>query len=142
MTTSRRRQTREKVLQVLYAHELSGEPILPIMENLLSELKANRDDFEFAKALVHTVLQHSKEIDRLIKSKVMHWESERIAVSERKLRWRRNLELDSVRRRRTRSIRVHGSVSRMHIDGHGPFAFDPGDSTDVIEVRVRKPDRT
>ena len=83
MATSRRRQTREKVLQVLYAHELSGEPILPIMENLLSELKSNRDDFEFAKSLVHTVLQHVKEIDRIIKSKVMHWESDRIAVIDR-----------------------------------------------------------
>lgn len=83
MTTSRRRQTREKVLQVLYAHELSGEPILPIMEEILSELKSSRDDFEFAKNLVHTVLQHVREIDRLIKSKVMHWESDRIAVVDR-----------------------------------------------------------
>ena len=83
MTISRRRQTREKVLQVLYAHELSGEPILSIMEEMLSELKANRDDFEFAKSLVHTVLQHMKEIDKLIKSKVMHWESDRIAVVDR-----------------------------------------------------------
>jgi N utilization substance protein B len=83
MATSRRRQTREKVLQVLYAHELSGEPILPIMEEQLTELKGNRDDFEFAKSLVHTVLQHTKEIDRIIKSKVMHWESDRIAVIDR-----------------------------------------------------------
>ena len=83
MATSRRRQTREKVLQVLYAHELSGEPILPIMEEQLSELKQNRDDFEFAKALVHSVLQHVKEIDKIIKAKVMHWESDRIAVVDR-----------------------------------------------------------
>lgn len=83
MTTSRRRQTREKVLQVLYAHELSGEPILPIMEEILSELKSSRDDFEFAKTLVHTVLQHVGDIDRLIKAKVMHWESDRIAVVDR-----------------------------------------------------------
>jgi transcription antitermination protein NusB len=83
MATSRRRQTREKVLQVLYAHELSGEPILPIMEEQLAELKPNRDDFEFAKALVHTVLQHLREIDKIIKSKVMHWESDRIAVIDR-----------------------------------------------------------
>lgn len=83
MATSRRRQTREKVLQVLYAHELSGEPILPIMEEMLAELKPNRDDFEFAKALVHSVLQHLREIDRIIKSKVMHWESDRIAVVDR-----------------------------------------------------------
>ncbi len=83
MTSSRRRQTREKVLQVLYAHELSGEPIVPIMENILTDLKSNRDDFEFAKALVHSVLQHVKEIDGIIKSKVMHWESDRIAVVDR-----------------------------------------------------------
>jgi N utilization substance protein B len=83
MTTSRRRQTREKVLQVLYAHELSREPILTIMEEILSDLKPNRDDFEFAKSLVHTTLQHMKDIDKLIKSKVLHWESDRIAVIDR-----------------------------------------------------------
>jgi N utilization substance protein B len=83
MSGSRRRQTREKVLQVLYAHELSGEPIVPIMEEQLTELKQNRDDFEFAKALVHSVLQHVKEIDKIIKAKVMHWETDRIAVVDR-----------------------------------------------------------
>jgi N utilization substance protein B len=83
MSGSRRRQTREKVLQVLYAHELSGEPIVPIMEEQLAELKQNRDDFEFAKALVHSVLQHVKEIDKIIKAKVMHWETDRIAVVDR-----------------------------------------------------------
>jgi N utilization substance protein B len=83
MSGSRRRQTREKVLQVLYAHELSGEPIVQIMEEQLAELKPNRDDFEFAKALVHSVLQHVKEIDKIIKAKVMHWESDRIAVVDR-----------------------------------------------------------
>jgi len=83
MATSRRRQTREKVLQVLYAHQLSDEPILPIMESILTDLKSNRDDFEFAKALVHSVLQHVGDIDRLIKAKVMHWESDRIAVVDR-----------------------------------------------------------
>jgi N utilization substance protein B len=83
MATSRRRQTREKVLQVLYAHQLSEEPILPIMESILTDLKANRDDFEFAKALVHSVLQHVGDIDKLIRAKVMHWESDRIAVVDR-----------------------------------------------------------
>ncbi len=83
MATSRRRQTREKVLQVLYAHQLSDEPILPIMESILGELKSNRDDFEFAKALVHSVLQHLGDIDGLIRAKVMHWESDRIAVVDR-----------------------------------------------------------
>jgi len=53
------------------------------MEGILTELKSNRDDFEFAKALVHSVVQHIDDIDKLIKAKVMHWESDRIAVVDR-----------------------------------------------------------
>lgn len=83
MSTYRRRVTREKVLQALYAYELSKEPISTIMESLLGDLKPNREDFEFAKKLVAEVVQFQEEIEKIIRAKVAHWEFDRIAVIDR-----------------------------------------------------------
>ena len=83
MSTYRRRQTREKVLQTLYAYELSKEPISTIMESVLGELKTSREDFEFAKKLVAAVVQHEEEIEKIIRRKIAHWEFDRIAVIDR-----------------------------------------------------------
>lgn len=85
MATYRRRLTREKVLQTLYAHELSNEPIAGIMEAILGELKPHKDDYAFAVQLVRTVLGHEEEIEGYIKSKVAHWDLSRIAVIDRML---------------------------------------------------------
>lgn len=83
MSTSRRRQTREKVLQTLYAYELSKEPIANIMETVLGELKGSREDFDFAKQLVAASIEHEQEIEKIMRRKIAHWEFERIAVIDR-----------------------------------------------------------
>ncbi len=83
MTVFRRRLTREKVLQVLYAYEMSKEPIALIMESNLGELKSEKEDFEFAQKLIYEVVQHQEESDRIIKSKVAHWEFNRIALIDK-----------------------------------------------------------
>jgi len=83
MVTYRRRLLREKVLQVLYAYELSKEPLVFIEEQLLDELKAHRAEFEFAKELIARVVQHEAELDAIIKSKALHWEFNRIAVIDK-----------------------------------------------------------
>lgn len=85
MATYRRRLTREKVLQALYAHELSHEPIAGIIETILGELKPHQDDFAFAVQLVRSVLGHTEEIEGHIREKVAHWEFSRIAVIDRML---------------------------------------------------------
>jgi len=83
VTTYRRRQTREKVLQTLYAYEISKEPISTIMESVLGELKSSKEDFDFAKKLVASVIQHEEEIEKIIRQKVAHWEFDRIAIIDR-----------------------------------------------------------
>lgn len=83
MKTHGRRLAREKVLQALYAYEISKEPIAFITENQLAELKPYRSDFEFAKTLMQSVVQHLEEIDTLIKSHVPNWEFERIALIDK-----------------------------------------------------------
>jgi N utilization substance protein B len=85
MTVYKRRITREKVLQTLYAYQLSQEPISIVVENVLSEIRPDRDSFEFAKNLIDRVVSHQEEIEKFIRSKVAHWEYERIAVIDKLL---------------------------------------------------------
>jgi len=84
-STYKRRLAREKVLQVLYAYELSQEPIALVMENVFKDLKMNNDDFGFVKKLVYEVIRHRDDIEKYIREKVAHWEFERIAVIDRLL---------------------------------------------------------
>jgi N utilization substance protein B len=80
MPTYWRRIVREKVLQALYAHELSKEPITLVAEYVLDSLRKHKADFEFAKKLLYSVIQHQAELDVLIRSKSSNWQFDRIAV--------------------------------------------------------------
>ncbi|MCX6133214.1 MAG: transcription antitermination factor NusB [Ignavibacteriales bacterium] len=81
--STRRRQIREKVLQGLYAHELSQEPVELILETIVGGLKKEPDLFDAAKILFLKVLATKDEIDKLIMSRVANWEFSRIAVIDR-----------------------------------------------------------
>jgi N utilization substance protein B len=83
MTTYRRRVIREKVLQSLYAYEISKEPLMNIQEQQLGELLHNPSDFEFAKNLIERVVQNEKELDDSIILNVEHWEFQRITLIDR-----------------------------------------------------------
>jgi N utilization substance protein B len=83
MKTYRRRLIREKVLQTLYAYEVSKEPIAFIEEQQLTELKPHHNDFNFAKDLIEKVIQHLDELDGTIKNNVPNWEFERIALIDK-----------------------------------------------------------
>ncbi|MGA2668354.1 MAG: transcription antitermination factor NusB [Ignavibacteria bacterium] len=74
-----RRQIREKVLQVLYAHELSKDPIEKVKSDLLTEVKDNESRL-FADKLIFCVIENKKKYDELIKSAVDNWDIERIAL--------------------------------------------------------------
>jgi len=83
MQTYKRRTAREKVLQALYAYELSKEPITDVIQNIFGDLKHQHDDFEFAKKLITEVVHHEKEIEEIIRKKVAHWEFDRIAYIDK-----------------------------------------------------------
>ena len=85
MGTFKRRLSREKVLQALYAYELSKEPIGDVMKQVLGEIHHDKKCFDFATKLIHEVVSHQQEIERIIKLNVSHWESDRIAVIDRML---------------------------------------------------------
>jgi transcription antitermination protein NusB len=83
MATFRRRLIREKVLQVLYAFEVSKEPLPFIEEQQLGELKGSPLEYQFAHELIKFTTENREELDTCIKSKVDHWEFGRIALIDK-----------------------------------------------------------
>lgn len=79
----RRRQIREKVLQALYAYELSHEPVELILETIVVSLKKEPEVFDLAKNLFLKVIETKEDIDTLIKSRVANWEFNRLAVIDK-----------------------------------------------------------
>jgi N utilization substance protein B len=79
----RRRVIREKVVQALYALEIGGDPVDHVVEHILVYLRKNKDAYEFAKRLVVETVNHTPEIDKVIRGKVTNWDFKRIAVVDR-----------------------------------------------------------
>jgi len=82
-TLVRRRIIREKVVQALYAHELTGDAAEHVIRHNVTGFKENRDAHEFAKQLVVETINHATEVDKIIKGKVTNWDFERIALLDR-----------------------------------------------------------
>jgi transcription antitermination protein NusB len=81
--STRRRQIREKVLQGLFAYELSHEPVELILDTIVGGLKKEPESFEVAKTLFMKVIDTTDELDTLIKSRVANWEFSRLAVIDK-----------------------------------------------------------
>ncbi len=79
----RRRRVREKVLQALYAYELSGESSDHVIDCVIADLRKNAESFGFAKSFFLKVIESREELDRLIKKQVAHWEFNRLAVIDK-----------------------------------------------------------
>jgi transcription antitermination protein NusB len=79
----KRRLIREKVLQALYAYELSHEPIEMIIETIVSELKPHPEAFAFAKSLILKVIEQTDGLDKMITERAKNWDFNRIAVIDR-----------------------------------------------------------
>ncbi len=79
---SKRRIIREKVLQILYAHELNKESLDSFSSEVLSEVKDEADS-EFARSLIRRVLSNITELDDRIKERVQNWELNRIALIDK-----------------------------------------------------------
>jgi N utilization substance protein B len=81
--SKKRRLVREKVLQALYAYEFSKNDPEVVAEDVLSELKGDKEQHAFAKTLFLKAISSGKELDALIKLKVEHWEFSRLAVIDK-----------------------------------------------------------
>lgn len=81
--STRRRQIRERVLQALYAYELSHEPVELILDTIIGTLKKEQETFALAKELFLKVIESADEVDTLIKSRIANWEFSRLAIIDK-----------------------------------------------------------
>lgn len=82
MSQIKRRDIRIKIMQVLYAHEISKEPVEKIKKDLITEIKGE-DNLDFTNKLISLVIEHEKELDEYILGNVVNWELERMALIDR-----------------------------------------------------------
>jgi len=79
----RRRIIREKVVQALYAYELSGDTVDHVIRTILPPLEDNKPAHEFAKKLVAKTVEHRIDFDRVIRGKLNNWDFKRVALLDR-----------------------------------------------------------
>src|SRR5690606_40057066 len=80
--TSKRREVRIKVMQVLYASEIAQEPLEKIKGGLLKDIN-DEDCKNFSSELIDRVSQNIPMLDEFIVKKVENWEFERIAIVDK-----------------------------------------------------------
>jgi len=68
---------------MLYAYELSGSSPEFILDDLFSEFRSDKENYEFGKNLFLNVIEHSGELDEMIAKKIKNWELDRIALIDR-----------------------------------------------------------
>jgi N utilization substance protein B len=82
--TITRRKLREKVLQILYAYELSNDSLDLMFEEMLEDVN-DEEAREFVKSLTLLTIKNRDEYDEMIKQVLKNWEIDRIAVIDRLL---------------------------------------------------------
>ena len=80
-----RRRARELALQMLYQHELSGEPPEAIQSDFEEWKNAPEAAREFADELLRGTLEHLDEIDALLARQTAHWKLDRLAAVDRNI---------------------------------------------------------
>lgn len=80
-----RHNIREKVMQALYAFEISKNPLPHVVDTVLTELQDHPAEYDFAKRLLMQTISHQAEFDTIIKQKAVHWDFYRIALIDRLL---------------------------------------------------------
>lgn len=83
---SNRREARERVMQALYAQELSGDTGDHLAETVLdAALASDPDTLQFARQLFQRTLERAGELDALIRMHTENWELDRLAPVDRAL---------------------------------------------------------
>ncbi len=82
MAQLKRRDLRIAVMQVLYAHEMSKDPVDKIKKDLLPEIK-EEESRDFVNQLIELTLKDEEMLDKMILEKVVNWELERMALIDK-----------------------------------------------------------
>jgi transcription antitermination protein NusB len=81
-----RRLARERVMQILYAHEVSERDLDELFFDLAQkELSENEAALNFAKELIREFTSHRDEIDKHITERLSNWDFRRVAMIDRLL---------------------------------------------------------
>ncbi|MCH9006988.1 transcription antitermination factor NusB [candidate division KSB1 bacterium] len=78
-----RRRAREAALRAMYAHEMSGNPLESVIENMIQSLNEDDKLKRFAVELLRASAEHKDELEKLIVSRAQNWEFDRIAILDK-----------------------------------------------------------
>ena len=81
----KRRRSRETALKLLYALDITQEPVDELLQTSWLDTVVPEAVREFSVALVVGVMAHRDEIDTLVQEWSMNWSLERIGVIERNI---------------------------------------------------------
>lgn len=82
--TSQRRFARERVLQTLYAYDISGTSPDFLSDDILKDIQ-DHAALEFAKKLFRDTLENMKDLDSLLQNHLEHWDMSRVNPVDRSL---------------------------------------------------------
>lgn len=74
-----RRSAREWAVRILYAHEMSKDPVEEVFDRILTGAQAD-SNLQFCRSLCRRVAESQQQIDALITRAVEKWDLNRIAV--------------------------------------------------------------
>jgi transcription antitermination protein NusB len=80
---TKRRQSREMALQVLYAQGFAEEPVAEVFEKVRQAEEYPVDIVMFAREIVDKVVEHEQEFDQMIKDTAFNWDISRIAMIDK-----------------------------------------------------------
>lgn len=83
MVKSGRRLAREYALQTLYAYEMTHNPIEEVIEDVVNSAIEDKKTRRFAETLIRQIVDHQREIDRMIRKKALNWDFTRIAIIDK-----------------------------------------------------------
>ncbi len=78
-----RRVARECALETLYRFELVGDDPDSVIDEILSRKNPSREAEEYLRRLVAAVLDHSADIDKLLRRHLRRWRLERLTALDR-----------------------------------------------------------
>lgn len=79
-----RRHIRIKVMQILYAQSMNGDPIENVMRDILADVD-DKENKKFAEDLIYFITSNQKMLEEMIDKKVENWEAERMAFIDKLL---------------------------------------------------------
>lgn len=80
-----RRRARRVTLETLYEYDIANHPPDDIVERRIEEYPIESSGIAFATQLVHGVIEHQREMDKLISRYAPEWPLDQMAVIDRNI---------------------------------------------------------